>query len=122
MALRIRTKRGAKAQEAKAFMLHITCDLCGKELCPGQDDRYVVKIEAFAAHDPGKLTEADLDDDHMEAVSELLQDMACHGDEADAFPPASKHFRFDMCPNCHQKFVRDPLSKDASQKFDFSKN
>jgi hypothetical protein len=121
-ALRIWTKRGAQAQEAKASMLHITCDLCGKELSPGQDDRYVVKIEAFAAHDQGKLTEADLDDDHMEAVSELLQDMAGQADDAEAFPPASKHFRFDLCPNCHQKFVRDPLSKDASQKFDFSKN
>jgi hypothetical protein len=103
-------------------MLHITCDLCGKELSPGQDDRYVVKIEAFAAHDQSKLTEADLDDDHMEAVSELLQEMAGQPDEADAFPPASKHFRFDLCPNCHKKFVRDPLSKDNSLKFDFSKN
>ncbi len=103
-------------------MLHITCDLCGKGLNPGQDDRYVVKVEVFAAHDPGKLTEADLDDDHMEAVSELLQDMAGQEEETDAFPPASKHFRYDLCPNCHQKFVRDPLSKENAQKFDFSKN
>ncbi|CAN5460389.1 hypothetical protein BH10PLA2_BH10PLA2_21920 [soil metagenome] len=103
-------------------MLHITCDLCGKGLSPGQDDRYIVKIEVFAGHDPGKLTEADLDEDHMEAVSELLQDMAGQEDENEGFPPTSKHFRYDLCPNCHAKFVRDPLSKDNSQKFDFSKN
>ena len=56
-------------------MLHVTCDLCGKELCPGHDQRFVVKVEVFAAHEPAKITEADLDDDHMEAVSELLREM-----------------------------------------------
>jgi hypothetical protein len=103
-------------------MMHFTCDLCGKGLTPGQDDRYVVKIEVFAAHDPGKLTEADLEDDHLEAVSDLLQDMTGQEEEQGAFPPTSKQFRYDLCPACHQKFVRDPLSKDNSQKFDFSKN
>ena len=56
-------------------MLHVTCDLCGKEMGPGDDQRYVVKIGVFAAHDPGKITEADLEEDHMEAVSELLRAM-----------------------------------------------
>src|SRR5437660_7987399 len=34
--------------EGHPFMLHFTCDLCGKELQPGDDHRYVVKIECFA--------------------------------------------------------------------------
>ena len=55
-------------------MLHITCDLCGKAV-QSNEDHYIVKIEVFAAHDPAGLTEADLDDDHMEAISELLRDM-----------------------------------------------
>ena len=55
-------------------MLHITCDLCGKEISCQADHRYVVKIEVFAAQDPAKLTEADLDEDHMELVSQLLRD------------------------------------------------
>ena len=55
-------------------MLHFTCDLCGKELRPGEDQRFVVKIEAFAAHDPAELTEEDLDEDHMEAISQLLRE------------------------------------------------
>ena len=33
----------------------------------------MVKIEVFAAHDPREITEADLDEDRMEAVSELVQ-------------------------------------------------
>ncbi len=41
-------------------MLHVTCDLCGKEL-QASEDHYIVKIEVFAAHDPAGITEADLD-------------------------------------------------------------
>ena len=52
-------------------MLHISCDLCGKVLQTGQD-HYVVKIEVFAQHDPAQLTDADLEEDHMEAISQIL--------------------------------------------------
>jgi hypothetical protein len=102
------------------IMLHITCDLCGKELGTGVD-RFVVKIEVFAAHDPNEITEADLEEDHMEAVSQMLQEM---DDTADAvgIEPASNQFRYDMCPECRKRFVRNPLTKENAQKFDFSEN
>jgi hypothetical protein len=103
-------------------MLHVTCDLCGKELCPGQDQRYVVKVEVFAAHDPAKITEADLDDDHMQLVSDLLCEMEDGQQDPDLAEPAYKNMRYDLCPECHKKFLRDPLGKETSQKFDFSKN
>lgn len=100
-------------------MLHITCDLCGSKLRAGQD-HFIVKIEVFARHDPAELTEADLEEDHMEAVGQLL----CELDEqevVDVEPPRC-HFRYDLCPQCRQRYLRDPLGKDAAQKFDFSEN
>ena len=103
-------------------MLHVTCDLCGKELSPGEDHHFVVRMEVFAAHDPAKITEADLDDDHLEAVSELIRDIEDGNIEAGSTEPSYRRFRYDLCPECHKKFVRDPLSKDAAQKFDFSEN
>jgi hypothetical protein len=104
-------------------MLRIVCDLCGKELQPGEDHRYVVKIEVFAAHDPTEITEADLDDDHMEAVSELLREMEENPDGPDALEPPNRHFRFDLCPECRKKFVQNPLSREAAaQKIGFSEN
>jgi hypothetical protein len=103
-------------------MLHVTCDLCGKEMGPGDDQRYVVKIEVFAAHDPGKITEADLEEDHMEAVSELLRAMEDNLEDPDLTEPTYKHLRYDLCAECSQKFLRNPLGKEAAQKFDFSKN
>ena len=101
-------------------MLHVTCDLCGKELCPGQDQRFVVKVEVFAAHDPAGLTEDDLDEDHMEAFSELLREM--EEAKAEHVSPAAQHLRYDLCANCRQRYLRDPLGKETSQKFDFSEN
>ncbi len=105
-------------------MLHITCDLCGKELRAGQD-HYVVKIEVFAKHDPAQLTEADLEEDHMEAVSEMLRDLDDQ-EVADGIEPARHNLRYDLCPDCRQRYLRDPINKDmtkeAAQKFDFSEN
>ena len=99
-------------------MLHFSCDLCGKDLTDGRDSRYVVRMEVFAAGDPARLTDGDLSDDNLEAVSELLRD----ADDADLEPaPAYKKLQYDLCPACHVKFLADPLSREA-QKFDFSEN
>ena len=103
-------------------MLHITCDLCGKEILPGVQHRYVVKMEVFAAHDPTEITEADLDDDHMEAVSQLIREEEDNLIDPDVVAPRYKNLRYDLCPCCHKKFLTDPLGRDAAQKFHFSEN
>lgn len=102
-------------------MLHISCDVCGKELV-GSDSRYVVKLEVYAAHDPSELTEADLDEDHMELVSQLLREEEEIATDPDSASPRYKKLRYDLCPNCHKKFVRDPLGREVAQKFHFSEN
>jgi hypothetical protein len=102
-------------------MQHFTCDSCGKELRPKEDQRYVISIEARAAHDPAEITEADLDEDHMEAVSQLLRE-----EDEDALDgeliEAHQRFHYDLCRECHKRYLRDPLGRDHAQKFDFSKN
>jgi hypothetical protein len=102
-------------------MLRFTCDICGRDLNPGESQRFVVKIEAFAAHDPAELTEADLDDDHLEEVGALLRAME-ENDEAIDLPEPTRHFRYDLCPACLQRFVRDPLGKECAPKVSFSEN
>jgi hypothetical protein len=43
-------------------------------------------------------------------------------DETDLEPaPAYRKLRYDLCPACHEKFLADPLGREA-QKFDFSEN
>jgi hypothetical protein len=102
-------------------MVHFTCDLCGKELTGSGESRYVGKIEAYPGFDPTEIKEDDLDADPMEAVAQILQ-----RDEAlvneDGAATLHKGFRFDLCPSCHHKFLKDPLGKDTIRSFDFSKN
>jgi hypothetical protein len=103
-------------------MVHFTCDLCGKEMTASGDPRYVVKIEAYAGFDPNQITEEDLLEDHMEAVSEILQRADEGLSSEEIATPLHKGFRFDLCPACHVKFLKDPLGKEFLRSFDFSKN
>jgi len=48
-------------------MIHYNCDMCGKSLVPEEDDRYVVKIEIYAACDS---MEVDDDDDLIDDFEE----------------------------------------------------
>jgi len=87
-------------------MVHFTCDLCGRDV---DRQRFVVKMETFASPQTDALTEDDLEDSNLEAVAEILRDMEdglpC------TLPPATRHWRFDLCQDCHARFSRDPLAK-----------
>lgn len=104
-------------------MVHFTCDLCGKDLTASGDPRYVVKIAAYAGFDPNYITEEDLDEDHMEAISEVLRRQHGHPppDEEDEAPPYVG-FRYDLCPACHERFIKDPLNRDLLRTLNFSEN
>jgi hypothetical protein len=101
-------------------MLHFTCDLCGQQL---GDRRYVVKLEVYPAFDPEEIDEEDLDADHLQEVSEIIQEMettGCRKVEDDNSGP--KEFRFDLCPDCQHRYARDPLGRDAIRRLNFSNN
>jgi hypothetical protein len=96
-------------------MLHFSCDLCGSQL---GDERFVVQMEAYPAFDPDQLAPADLDGDHLEQVAQELE----AGSAVDDDCCETKKFRFDLCPRCHRKFLRDPLGREAARRLSFSKN
>jgi hypothetical protein len=98
-------------------MLRYSCDVCGKDLIPGEDRRYVVKIEVEAAHEPGELTEDDLDADAVESLGQMLADAGDDADFSGQLPPVRKDFRFDLCPECHEHYVRNPLARETVWQF-----
>jgi len=102
-------------------MLRVTCDLCGKEISPGEDRHFVVKMQVHAIQTQTPLTEADLDQDHLEAVSQMLCEMEENA-QVEPFPPACQQLRYDLCADCRERFLRNPLGKEPSQKFHFSEN
>ena len=99
-------------------MLHFSCDLCGQPL---GDRRFVVKLEVYPAFDPEEFDEQDLDADHLQEVSELIQEMEVTGKSA-LEDCSSKGFRFDLCSHCRRKFLKDPLGRDAIRRLNFSEN
>jgi len=103
-------------------MLRYSCDLCGKDLCPGVDVRFVVQIEVYPATDPAELTDADLTADALDNLAELLHADGPDAEAAAEIPPARSSHRYDLCPVCHARYVRNPLKRDNEKKFLFSKN
>lgn len=98
-------------------MIHYSCDMCGKEIPGGDNGRYVVRIEVYAAHDPATLTDDDLDADAVESLSQMLANAAPDADLAAQLPPARSELRYDLCPKCHQRYLRNPLAQKAALQF-----
>ena len=102
-------------------MIHYSCDLCKRLIDPDEDLRYVVKVEVYAAVDPLEVDQAGDDRDHLQEMQEILQRMEESGSDGvgeDVF----QQLRFDLCPECRKKFVKNPLGREGAKHFDFSKN
>ena len=99
-------------------MIQYSCDLCKRPLDPEDDLRYVVKLEVYAAFDP---VEVDDDTDNLQEIHEILERM----DEADSEQISEEVYqqlRFDLCPECRKKFLKNPLGRKQSAQFHFSSN
>jgi hypothetical protein len=102
-------------------MIHFTCDLCGKTLQAEEDTRYVVKIEVYAAYDPMEISGDDLREDHDDEIQGLLAQME-DMDAEDLEDQVFKTFRFDLCPECHEAYLKDPLGLKARLRTRFEHN
>jgi len=101
-------------------MNHYSCDCCKKALDP-EDLRYVVKMEVYAAFDPTALDEGDDDRDHLQEIQDILQ--RSDGPEQDQIGnDVYEQLRFDLCTECRKKLLKNPLGRELSKQFEFSKN
>ncbi len=104
-------------------MIHYNCDMCGNSLVPEEDDRYVVKIEIYAACDSMEVDDDDLiddfEEDDEEEEEEEEEDNINH-EEMDGVE--YKTFRYDLCSKCHSRYMQDPLSINSIRRGRFSEN
>ena len=101
-------------------MIRYSCDLCKRDLDPEEDLRYVVKMEVFAAFDP-MVTEEDDDRDHLQEIQDIIERM--EDTENDQIgDDVYQQLRFDLCPECRRKFVKNPLGREFLNVFGFSDN
>lgn len=102
-------------------MIRYTCDLCKREMDPDEDLRYVVQMEIYAAFDPTTDSEEDEDRDHLQEIQDILERL----EQADADRVGDdvyQRLRFDLCPECRKKFIKNPLGKEHGKVLGFSKN
>ncbi len=104
-------------------MIHYNCDMCGKSLVPEEDDRYVVKIEIYAACDSMEVDDdEDLIDDFEEDDEEEDEEEVDNIDSEEIDGVEYKTFRYDLCSKCHSRYMQDPLSIKSIRRGRFSEN
>jgi hypothetical protein len=102
-------------------MIRYSCDLCKRELHAEDDLRYVVKIEVYAAFDPAASGINEDDRDHLEEIQDILERMDDLDDDQ-LGEDIYQQLRFDLCPECRKKFLKNPLARETAKAFGFSSN
>ena len=102
-------------------MLRYRCDLCHRDLDPEEDLRYVVKMEVYAAFDPIANDDECDDRNHLQEIQDILEQLD-DVDNDQIGVEVYRQLRFDLCPECHKKFVKNPLGREAVKLFNFSQN
>ncbi len=102
-------------------MIRYVCDLCKREMDPDEDLHYVVKMEIYAAFDPNVAQEQDDDRDHLQEIQDILERLE-QSDSDQVGEDVYQKLRFDLCPECSRKFLRNPLGREAVKALNFSKN
>lgn len=101
-------------------MIRYSCDCCKRELDPEDDLRYVVKVEVYAAFDPVTNEEED-DRDHLQEIQDILERLEDTENEYIG-DDVYQQLRFDLCPECRRRFLKNPLGREPAKVLDFSEN
>ena len=103
-------------------MIHYTCDRCRRQINTVHQTRYVVQIDIQVAQD-GTNCEFEDDIDHLSELHQILEGISEEEELACVAPETSHRGQYDLCPECHEQFLRNPLGRDAvSTTLGFSNN
>jgi hypothetical protein len=101
-------------------MIHYSCDRCKQTIDSQQDLRYTVRIEAQAAMEPvDSLT--DEDRDYLLEIHEVLERL----DDVESELVSEDIYqrqRYDLCSECYQKFISNPVGAELPSHVGFSQN
>ena len=101
-------------------MIHYTCDRCKRTINVATQSRYIVQIEVQVAQDDASC-EFDDDIDQLSELHQILEGIA--DEDIDTVTPETCHRgQYDLCPECHEHFVKNPLGRDAVLPLGFSNN
>ncbi len=101
-------------------MIHYTCDRCKRNIDTTCQTRYVVKIEVQTALDESVM-QCDDDVDHLSELHQVLEGLVDDEIEND-ISEVSLSGDYDLCPECHRQYLKNPLGRDAMLQLGFSNN
>jgi hypothetical protein len=108
--------------QGAGFMIRYVCDVCKREIDPEEGLRYVVKMEIYAAFDPDATDEDENDRDHLQEIQDILEQLEDAQSEQIG-DDVYRQLRFDLCPECRRRFIKNPLGRETSGKIlNFSEN
>jgi len=101
-------------------MIHYSCDCCKRPIDSRTDLRYVVKLEVQATMDLPELESVEDERDHLLEIEELLDEL---GDPNLACVDEDYQRRcYDLCAQCYQDYIKNPLGIEKNRRVGFSKN
>ena len=83
--------------------------------------RYVVRIEVQAAAEDDEPSNVDDDQDYLNTINQIIEQM--DDDQCDSVvEQIHQEKTFDLCPECFQQYVRNPLAAEPQVSVAFSEN
>lgn len=102
-------------------MIHYSCDRCRRPIKASQSIRYVVKMEIEATIEPTEDESAEDEQDCLMQMNDTLERLEQEF-EAEEEAIVYERKRFDLCPECYRKFVKNPVGREKLVPFGFSHN
>ena len=101
-------------------MLHFSCDRCKRVIDPDRDVRYTLRLEVHAVMD-GMEDDAEDDRDHLLEIQEILERLDDSESELIGEDVYQRQ-RFDLCPECYRKYIKNPVGHEPAAQIGFSQN
>jgi hypothetical protein len=101
-------------------MIHFSCDRCKRMIETDHEPRCVVRIEVDVVLEPSAVNQGDEDRDYLNEIDGAI--LAMDLDDGFCDPDGPLRRSYDLCPECYQRFLRDPLGTESNMHFGFSHN
>ncbi|TWT39437.1 hypothetical protein [Blastopirellula retiformator] len=103
-------------------MSQYTCHCCQQVFDKATDPCFIVRLTAFLEIEPqlDEYDREDTDHDHLATISDALEkvqsldDPTLHEDQLER--------NFQLCRDCYQRFMADPITRDPASSITFSAN
>ena len=97
-------------------MIHYTCDMCGRDIGASESVRYRVYVE-IEEHPAGEQ-ESDYEDEY-----DQYSDLAGYEQPEQAVEEELyRAFKFDLCSECIESYLKNPLPKSLRNRAFFNGN